>query len=544
VKRVLLLGGYGGFGGRIARRVAEAGWEVLVAGRSLDRAKAFCRGKEGMRAVPAGPLPEVLATERPFAVIDAAGPFQSAGYGVAAAAIEAGCHYLDIADGRGFVAGIHALDCAARARGVAVISGGSSVPALSGAVARKLAAGMDEVESVEMAISASIAGSGGASVVRAVLSYAGKPIRLWRGGRWSRGFGWDEMRRQDFTAEGAAPIRGRLVALADVPDLELLPQRLRGTVSVSFRAGTDVALHNVAMWLLARLARRSWFGRLDRFAPLLTRAHRIGRGSDRSGMIVRLFGRKGGRPLERRWTLVAEDGHGPEIPTLAIPILLERLEAQTITPGARDAGETLHLEEFEPAFSGLRVMHEAKELAVTPPLYRRVLGDSFHALPPAVQRMHDVLRDRGATGRGSVTRGRHPIARLVARAMRFPAEGQHALHVHFEARGGVERWTRSFGQHKFSSSLSQLGDLLVERFGLLKFGFRLEGDEDGLRMRISRWWLGPARLPLFLAPRSDAREWEEQGRFWFDVPISLPAVGMVVHYRGWLEQPDPNHVNS
>ncbi|WP_199553288.1 saccharopine dehydrogenase NADP-binding domain-containing protein [Sandaracinobacteroides hominis] len=41
---ILLLGGYGGFGGRIAHRLAAAGHEVLVAGRSPDRAQAFCAG--------------------------------------------------------------------------------------------------------------------------------------------------------------------------------------------------------------------------------------------------------------------------------------------------------------------------------------------------------------------------------------------------------------------------------------------------------------------------------------------------------------------
>lgn len=31
-------------------------------------------------------------------------------------------------------------------------------------------------------------------------------------------------------------------------------------------------------------------------------------------------------------------------------------------------------------------------------------------------------------------------------------------------------------------------------------------------------------------------EWEEDGSFHFDVPIALPLIGLVVHYRGWLER--------
>ena len=36
-----------------------------------------------------------------------------------------------------------------------------------------------------------------------------------------------------------------------------------------------------------------------------------------------------------------------------------------------------------------------------------------------------------------------------------------------------------------------------------------------------------------------AREYEADGRFHFDVPITLPLVGLLIHYRGWLV-PVPN----
>ncbi|MDB5685685.1 MAG: saccharopine dehydrogenase, partial [Rhizorhabdus sp.] len=44
MSRILVLGGYGGFGGRIARRLVAAGHEVLVAGRDPEKARAFCMG--------------------------------------------------------------------------------------------------------------------------------------------------------------------------------------------------------------------------------------------------------------------------------------------------------------------------------------------------------------------------------------------------------------------------------------------------------------------------------------------------------------------
>lgn len=40
--RILLLGGYGSFGRRIAQNPVSAGHEVIVAGRSIEKARAFC----------------------------------------------------------------------------------------------------------------------------------------------------------------------------------------------------------------------------------------------------------------------------------------------------------------------------------------------------------------------------------------------------------------------------------------------------------------------------------------------------------------------
>jgi saccharopine dehydrogenase-like NADP-dependent oxidoreductase len=184
LSRVLILGGYGGFGGRLTRRLIDRGHSVLVAGRNLDRAAAFCRELKGAEPVVAdrnGDLGPLLAKHSPDLVIDAAGPFQTSDHRVPRACIKASMPYLDLADARGFVTGIGALDAAACDASVVVIAGASSVPALSGAVAHELAAGLDRVCSVEIAISASKRATLGASVVAAILSYLGRPVRLWRG---------------------------------------------------------------------------------------------------------------------------------------------------------------------------------------------------------------------------------------------------------------------------------------------------------------------------------------------------------------------------
>jgi hypothetical protein len=539
VKRVLLLGGYGTFGGRIAERGAAAGFEMLVAGRNRARAEAFCAGRERLVPVMLDPtLDETLARLRPFAVVDAAGPFQGSDYGTARAAIAAGCHYLDIADGSAFVAGIGLLDDQAKAAGVCAISGASSVPALSGAVVSALADGLDSITSVEIVLSASSRGTAGRSVTAAILTYLGRPVRLRRGGRWSHAYGWQGLRRFDFAVEGAPPLRRRLAALAEVPDLGLLPARLPGRPAVSFFAGTDAPWHNLGLWLLSWPVRWGWLRRPERFAGMLSIIQRWtrGAGSLRSAFEMRLYGKSGGKRLERRWTFIAERGDGPEIPSLAVPLLLARLAALPV--GARDAGGLLRLEDFEPSLDGLAAVHESSERELPPPLYARVMGERFAALPPAVRAMHEVLRDGGASGEAEVRRGRNPLARLIASSLGFPSEGAHRVHVAFAEGEGGERWTRDFSGRTFSTFLSERGGRLTERFGLVRFAFDLPSESTGLRMIIRRWWIGKLPLPLFLAPRSEAAEWEEEGRFYFDVPIALPLIGLLVQYRGWLEPAD------
>lgn len=185
MSRILVLGGYGGFGGRISRRLAEAGHRVLVAGRSAYRAEAFCR--TGSRLVPVEldrkDIAEALHHHRPDLVVDASGPFQEMDLAIPRGCIAARVHYCDISDSRAFIKAIATLDKSAGEAGVVVIAGASSVPALSGAAIASLASGMEIVTAVEMAISASNQAAAGPAVAAAILGQVGQPFELRRGGR-------------------------------------------------------------------------------------------------------------------------------------------------------------------------------------------------------------------------------------------------------------------------------------------------------------------------------------------------------------------------
>lgn len=538
MKSVLIIGGYGGFGARLSRRLSKAGWRVLVAGRRLDQATAFCAelaNAEPVQADRTQDLTPLLTQMHPDLVIDAAGPFQGGDYRLPLACIAADIDYLDLADARDFVCDIAQLDAAAKAANVAVISGASSVPALSGAVLAQLTPDFTKVTAIDMAISASNRATAGPSVSAAILSYVGRPVRLWRGGRWVQVPGWSDLREETFAVTGRQTLR-RLTALSDVPDQDLLPQRLTDKPATIFRAGPEFRFQVLGIWALSWPVRWGWIKSLSGMANWLRylQAPTNALGSDRSGMVVEVKGFSGDQALMRRWTLIAEQGDGPEIPTLAAVILASMIADKSLPAGARDAGGALTLEQFAPQFDGLAIYHETTTQPYTP-LYQRIMGDAFNTLPAPVQAIHNIIGDGGAIGDATTVRGTSWLARLTCTIMGFPPSGQTPLHVRFEEHKGVERWTRTFGSNDFSSELSQSGAYLSERFGPLKFTFDLSAQDNCLGMHLRNWTAFSLPMPKWLALKSTAKEWADGDTFCFSVTIDLPIIGRVVDYNGRLK---------
>src|SRR6266496_1484337 len=105
--RVVVIGGYGNFGARVCRGLAGSpGIEVIAAGRHPDAGRGGLLVPDLQHARldhSARDFPAALKRLAPGLVIHCAGPFQSQDYRVALAAMAAGAHYLDLADGRQFV---------------------------------------------------------------------------------------------------------------------------------------------------------------------------------------------------------------------------------------------------------------------------------------------------------------------------------------------------------------------------------------------------------------------------------------------------------
>ena len=555
--KVLILGGYGTFGGRLAQLLAdEARLTLVVAGRSHAKAAAFCAGLTAKAtAVPLafdrdGAVEAQLRQIGPALVVDASGPFQSYGadpYRVVRAALALGINYLDLADGADFVAGIAQFDAEARARGLFVLAGASSFPVLTAAVIRRLAPGMARIDTVTAGIAPSPHAKVGLNVIRAIASYAGKPVKLLRDGRPGIGYALVETRRYTIAPPGRLPLRPTRFSLVDVPDLLVLPRLWPGLRAVWIGAGPVPEIWHRALNALAWAVRLKLLPSLSPFAGLMCATmHRLSFGEHRGGMFVALEGARhdGGR-IARSWHLLAEGEDGPLIPSMAADAVVRRcLAGQAPPAGARAAATDLELADYQALFARRRIATGVRQDdADQAPLYRRVLGEAWDLLPPALKTMHDGTRV--ADGRAVVDSGGGLLARLVAWAVGFPPSGREVpVTVTFASEGKGERWERWFGDganskvHRFSSIQEQgrgrFKRLLCERFGPCRFGLALVVEGDRLRLIPRGWSFAGLPLPLALAPCVDAYEFCRDGRFHFHVEINHRLMGLIVRYRGSL----------
>ncbi|MET0295717.1 MAG: saccharopine dehydrogenase NADP-binding domain-containing protein, partial [Phenylobacterium sp.] len=310
-RRVLLVGATGAFGRRLAERLAA--WpdlELVLAARGEGALEALREALSGSAAQLEIACfdrrsPQEIARLAPWAVVDAAGPFQGSDFVLARAAIAAGAHYVDLADARDFVAGFpSALDAEAKAAGVTALTGASSTPALSNAALDRLTDGWRAVDRVTIAISPGARAPRGLSVVRAILSYAGRPVRVFRGGRWTQARGWGLTRRLDFE-----PLGRRWVGLCETPDLDIVPARKAVREEALFLAGLEQPLLHAGLWLLAWPVRLGLVPSLTGLArPLRWAAGLLAPlGSDRGGMLVSAQGvDAAGAPVRASWRLWAE----------------------------------------------------------------------------------------------------------------------------------------------------------------------------------------------------------------------------------------------
>ena len=351
---ILIIGASGVFGSRLTELLArESGLKLTLGGRRLaplEKIAANCPHAAARaldrNIISANDLADVDL------VIDAAGPFQQSHTQVIEAAIAARCQYVDLADGREFVADIGRFDAAASRAGIAVITGASSIPALSHAVIDDLVKGWQQIDAINVCIFPGNRAPRGRAVVDAILSYTGKPVRVFREGEWQRQPGWGMTHRVNLPEIGK-----RWASICDTPDQDLLVSRYQPTGSAEFFAGLELSILHLGLLALSMPVR---WGLIRSLRPasgaMFWLAQRFLRfGSDKGAMDIEVAGRlAGGAAVKRRWTLQADANRGPYVPTLAALALVRRLRDRRFAwKGAMACAGLLDISDFTPDFEAL-----------------------------------------------------------------------------------------------------------------------------------------------------------------------------------------------
>jgi len=340
LKRIVVIGGTGHFGGRICRRIAgEKNTELVVTSRSKTKAQAVVddvqRGSPTAIISAAGldrlspNFGSDLQALDPDIVIHTAGPYQGQDYRVAKVCVESGSHYIDLADGRDFVQGFDSLHEEAKKKDVLLVTGASTLPGLSSVVIDLLRKKFNSIQKIEISIAPAHQTPRGVSTIAAVLSYCGMPFEVLIDGNWVIKYGWHDMRRHRYPDFGI-----RLSAACDVPDLGLLPRYVEGLKSVTFHAALEAKWEQIALWSMGWVTRAGVIKNWDRFVPMFQRASSwlIGMGSDVGGMHITLSGKTADNKARSvTWNLTARQNHGPEIPCSPALILARKLVVDEIS---------------------------------------------------------------------------------------------------------------------------------------------------------------------------------------------------------------------
>ncbi|MCA1619524.1 MAG: DUF4166 domain-containing protein [Acidobacteria bacterium] len=175
-------------------------------------------------------------------------------------------------------------------------------------------------------------------------------------------------------------------------------------------------------------------------------------------------------------------------------------------------------------------------LAARAGLYRRLVREAWGELDEPVRRLHARALSSGTF---KVCRGRGRLARLLARLLGLPREGEAVpllLKVTPHGDGG-ERWHRDFAGRDFvTEQREHAGSLLAERTGPfeLLFGLTVEGGALAYRSVGAALRAGRLRvnLPRGLAPRVEALERADGRGVRVSVRVTAPLVGLLIEYVG------------
>jgi len=179
-------------------------------------------------------------------------------------------------------------------------------------------------------------------------------------------------------------------------------------------------------------------------------------------------------------------------------------------------------------------------------LYQRIIGPAWSNLSDSVRELHLTGEQIEMRGQGllNIRHGSNVMAQLLAWLMRMPAAGDNVpTELVVTSLDQGERWRRSFaGKTLISDQREQVGNLMLERFGVIELEFNLAVCDQVLHYQQARAALrvGALRVPLprWLAPRIVASECGAADRagVCVSVEVSAPVIGLLMAYTGCIKR--------
>lgn len=171
-------------------------------------------------------------------------------------------------------------------------------------------------------------------------------------------------------------------------------------------------------------------------------------------------------------------------------------------------------------------------------LYRAVMGEAFDRLAEPVRRFHSLAGRHELHGWVDVRAPGSWSARLLAVCLGAPTRAaQGPIRFELWAQPDAETWTRFFPNGTMQSVLKRDGTRITEKLGASHLRFELVEVAGALEMRLETMHFWGIPCPRWLMPDITARETGEAGNLHFHVQASVPVIGLVVSYSGYLAVP-------
>ncbi|WP_426393878.1 DUF4166 domain-containing protein [Ralstonia sp. R-29] len=173
---------------------------------------------------------------------------------------------------------------------------------------------------------------------------------------------------------------------------------------------------------------------------------------------------------------------------------------------------------------------------MTASLYETILGAQYAELAPAVQAFHHIAGRVVLDGEVETEPPASRVARWLAWCIRTPRTSTRGpIRFTLDATPLQETWTRHFPRQTMRSTLSLHQGRIMERLGAVRLFFALEAERGVLQMRLEGLRFLGIPCPGWLRPDVLAEESGNDDRFHFNIRASVPLLGVVAAYRGYLD---------